>query len=212
MRVARTPPGWRSGDKESRNRRGRECRFARACPQVLQSPARQDEQISILSEGDEEPTSDDPAVNDEPRADAEDEPADESGDGLSETAIDAIQSTDRSAPSGVSDTLKASKFEVAPGASNAPQDALIEREQIPQKWLRIPIDLGTLRIDLSQPGEAIDRALAEFNTEMLQRMQTAIDAWETDDNPDTGGLLWGFPAGRGTQSRTITAADVVAWD
>ena len=72
--------------------------------------------------------------------------------------------------------------------------------------------LGALRIDLSQGAEAIDRAVAEFNAEMQRRIERAIDAWLADGDPNTGGLLWAFPAGRGMQSRTITPADVVAWD
>ena len=47
---------------------------------------------------------------------------------------------------------------------------------------------------------------------MQRRVEQAIDGWLADGEPNTGGSLWAFPAGRGVQSRTITPADVVAWD
>jgi Lhr-like helicase len=177
---------------------------------VLQSPTRQDVLVSMLAEGDEEPTSDDPAVEEEPgtTADASEQPA----DGLSDTALDADEQTIQTTGGGDGDTLKAFEFAVAPGDGNAPPDALIEREQIPQKWLRVPVDLGAFRIDLSRSASDIDRDLAAFNAEMVRRVETVIDAWQADADQNTGGLLWGFPGGRGTQSRTIIPADVVEWD
>jgi hypothetical protein len=84
--------------------------------------------------------------------------------------------------------------------------------EIPQKWLRVPVDLGEFRIDLSLSAAEIDRDLATFNAEMMRRIEAIIDAWQADNDPTVGGLLWGFPGGRGTQSRTITPADVVGWD
>jgi len=180
-------------------------------PDVLASPARQDALVSTLAEQDEEPAADDPAVNDDPQSAAEVVPANEP-EGESSAAVDALELPDRGPAAGDSDTLRAFEFAVGPDTTNAPPDALIEREQIPQKWLRVDVDLGALRIDLSQGAEAIDRAVAEFNAEMQLRIERAIDAWQADGDPNTGGLLWAFPAGRGMQSRTITPADVVSWD
>jgi hypothetical protein len=180
-------------------------------PDVLASPARQDALVSILAEQDEEPAADDPAVDDDPQTAADVVPAGEP-EGESSAALDALELPDRGPAAGDSDTLRAFEFAVGPDTTNAPPDVLIEREQIPQKWLRVDVDLGELRIDLSQGAKAIGRAVDEFNAEMQRRIERAIDAWLADSDPNTGGLLWAFPAGRGMQSQTITPADVVSWD
>ena len=112
------------------------------------------------------------------------------------------------APAGDNDTLRAFEFAVGPDTTNAPPDALIEREQIPQKWLRVDVDLGALKIDLSQGAEAVDRAVTDFNVEMQRRIEQAIDAWLADSDPNSGGLLWAFPSGQGVQSQTITPAEL----
>lgn len=178
-------------------------------PDVMASPARQDALVSILAEQDEEPPADDPAVNDDPQTatDTDDEP-----DGEVPSAVDAVDESSRGPVAGDSDTLRAFQFAVGPDTPNAPPDALIEREQIPQKWLRVEVDLGDLTIDFSQGDMAIEGAVGAFNDEMPRRIERAIDAWLADADPSSGGLLWAFPAGRGMQSRTISPADVVAWD
>jgi hypothetical protein len=180
-------------------------------PDVLASPARQDALVSILPEQDEESAADDPAVNDDPKSGADVVGTDEI-EGGSSAAVDGLELSDRGQAAGDSDTLRAFEFAVGPDTMGAPPDTLIEREQIPQKWLRVDVDLGALKIDLSQSTEAVDRAVADFNVEMQRRIEQAIDAWLADGDPDSGGLLWAFPSGRGMQSRTITPADVVAWD
>ena len=180
-------------------------------PDVLASPARQEALVSILPEQDEEPAADDPAVNDDPRSSTDVVLADDT-EGEPSAAVDALELPDRGPAVADSDTLRAFEFAVGPDTTRAPPDALIEREQIPQKWLRVDVDLGALRIDLSQGAEAIDRAVADFNAEMQRRIEQAIDAWLADSDPDSGGLLWALPSGRGVQSRMITPAEVVAWD
>jgi Helicase conserved C-terminal domain len=175
-------------------------------PDVLNSPARQDTLVSILDEQDE-PAADDPAANDDPQASSVEVANDESAG-----AVDAVSSSDRGPAVADSDTLRAFQFAVGPDTTNAPPIALIEREQIPQKWFRLDVDLGALKLDLSQSAEAITDAIDAFNTEMQRRIEQAIDAWLADSDPDNGGLLWAFPAGRGMQSPTITPADVVSWD
>jgi hypothetical protein len=167
-----------------------------------------------LPEEDEGPAADDPSAKDEVGLPSESSVAASESDGSSQTAIDSVQPSGRrqSTSSGDSDTLKAFEFSVLPGAPNAPPEILTEREHIPQKWVRLPLDLGKLRIDLSQDAAAIDRALADFNAAMVQRIEAAIDAWEKSDDPETGGLLWAFPAGSGVRSRMVVPAEVVGWD
>jgi hypothetical protein len=176
-------------------------------PDVLASPARQDALVSILPEQDEEPAADDPAVNDDPQSSADVVLTDET-EGESSAAVDALELPDRGQAAGDSDTLRAFEFAVGPDTTSAPPDALIEREQIPQKWLRVDVDLGALKIDLSQGAEAVDRAVTDFNVEMQRRIEQAIDAWLADSDPNSGGLLWAFPSGQGVQSQTITPAEL----
>ena len=46
---------------------------------------------------------------------------------------------------------------------------------------------------------------------MKKAIDDAIDAWAADADPASGGLLWGFPGGRGSHSQRVTPADVVDW-
>ena len=170
--------------------------------------------VSLLPEGDELPVGDDPAVNQDPELES-DTSADVVADVSDATgaAVEGARPAGRgeSAPAGDSDTLKVFEFVVSPGAANAPPDILIEREQIPQKWFRLPVDFGALEIDLSKDSASIDRDVADFNAQMQRRVQEVIDDWERDADPDAGGLPWAFPAGSGTRSRLITPLEVVGW-
>jgi len=148
-------------------------------PNVLVSAARQDALVSILAEEDEAPASDDPAANDDPQSASESAPSEAADGEGSDTAVDALAVPERGAAAGDSDTLRAFEFSVRPDTTNPPPDALIEREQIPQKWLRLDLDLGGLRIDLAQGSDVIDRAIAEFNAGMQRRIEEAINAWES---------------------------------
>src|SRR6516162_6752243 len=171
--------------------------------------------VSVLPEQDELPADDDPSVSLELGAhhitasDVVADVADPAG-----TAIDERRPAGAhdSAPTGDSDTLKIFEFVVKPGGSNAPPEILIEREHIPQKWLRIPVNFGTLVIDLSRDAAFIDTCIADFNAHMRHRLEEVIDAWEKDPDPQFGGVQWAFPAGSGTRSRMITPAEVIAWD
>lgn len=180
-------------------------------PTVLASPAKQDTLVSILPEQDEEPAADDPAVTEDSQTPVELAPGDASA-GEASAAVDAVELPGRGPAAGDSDTLRAFEFSVGPDTTNVPPAALIEREQIPQKWLRLDVDLGSLRVDLSLVPEDVVRALAQFNADMQRRVEGAIEGWLADNDPLTGGLLWAFPAGRGLQSLTITPDDVVSWD
>jgi hypothetical protein len=164
--------------------------------------------VSVLPQHDREPSNDDPSISPE-----EDTPLDETPDaaGADGTEIEDGQASQVTAV-GDADTLRTSEFVVSPGAPNAPPEILTEREQIPQKWVRIPVDFGAMRIDLSQDSATIDQAIAAFNSAMKRKIEDAINAWAVDDNAETGGLLWGFPAGSGSHSQRIAPAEVVAWE
>jgi hypothetical protein len=71
--------------------------------------------------------------------------------------------------------LAAFEFVVAPGAARPPPDALIEKEQIPHKWLRLFVDLGTLRIDLRKDEQQRQLDLTEFNKGMRDRILKVIE-------------------------------------
>src|SRR6478672_3301014 len=47
---------------------------------------------------------------------------------------------------------------------------------------------------------------------MVRRVVDAVDTWEKANDAETGGLLWAFPAGSGVRSRSLTPAEVVAWE
>jgi Helicase conserved C-terminal domain len=184
-------------------------------PASLKNVEKKDSVVSILAERDEEPADDDPTVGVEATTNDGSEPDTVADDGdPTGAAIEIERPASRrdATPSGDSDTLKAFEFVVRPGGTNAPPEILIEREQIPQKWLRVPVDLGTLQIDLAKDEVSIAQTVADFNGRMQRRIDEVVDAWEKDSNPETGGLLWAFPAGGGMRSRTITPSEVLAWD
>jgi hypothetical protein len=165
--------------------------------------------VSVLAEQDEDSSSDDPSISDEPtRADssATSDPDAIAGDGIE------IEKAGSNAGSAESDTLRTLEFVVTPGAPHAPPAVLTEPEQIPQKWVRIAVDFGRLRIDLSQHETSIQQNIAVFNASMRQSIEDAINTWTADPDPDVGGLLWGFPAGSGSHSRRVTPSEVVDWE
>src|SRR5262249_32948780 len=169
-------------------------------PDVFASPARQDALVSTLAEQDEEPAADDPAVNDDPQSAAEGVPANQP-EGESSAAVAALELPDRRPAAGDSDTLRAFAFAAGPDTTNPLPYALLDRARVPQKGLLWDGDVAARRIDRSRGAQGIERAVAEFTAEMQLRIERAIDAWQADDDPNTGGLLWAFPAGRGMQSR-----------
>jgi len=184
-------------------------------PTSLSELNTQESVVSILAEHDEAPSSDDPTVSEEMSSETAgaDDVVSDAGD-VSGAALENEKAagTREGTPTGDSDTLKVFEFIVSPGATRAPPEVLTEREQIPQKWLRLSVDLGTLEIDLSLNANSIDMAIADFNEQMRRRIEAELDKWEADPNPETGGVLWGFPEGSGVRSRMITPGEVVAWE
>lgn len=177
-------------------------------PKTLAQTAKIETVSSALPDVDDDATNDDPAVSDatdEESANPSDDEPTFVGDG---TDVDEIG---RNAGNAESDTLRLYEFEVLPGAQHPPPLVLTEPEQIPQKWLRLPVDLGTFRIDLSQSDEAIQLALTSFNSDMKKAIDSAIDRWATDADPVIGGQLWAFPGGQGSHSQRITPDDIVDW-
>lgn len=176
-------------------------------PATLKEVPQREAVVSVLPEQDEDRSSiEDPSLSDEPvnpnpGSDSDAKP----GDGVD------LEKMSGSTASAESDTLRTIEFIVKPGATNAPPVVLTEREQIPQKWLRVPVDFGQLRIDLSKSDSAIQQDVAAFNAAMKKRIDEVIDAWASDADPNIGGRLWGFPAGSGTRSERVTPADVVDW-
>lgn len=178
-------------------------------PTSVNSLRKEEILVSTLGEEDEAPGADDPSADDTPGLAVEH---------LEEVAKEASIPLDVSRGNGShreaedADSLTSYEFIVAPGASNAPPEVLIECEHIPHKWVRIPVDLGTVAINLAKTGDAIDHDIAEFNALMRGRVEAAIDRWENDPDPQLGGSLWAFPAGTGTHTRTVTPAEIVVWD
>lgn len=183
-------------------------------PASIAGVVREESVVSILAETDDAASGDDPTVAEEtsPNSKPADDVVVDDVDQTNAAIVGEPEQVSRDAYAGDGDTLRIFEFRVAPNASKAPPEVLIEREQIPQKWLRLPVDFGALHIDLSQNPEAIDQAVASFNAAMRRRVDQVLDAWEIDNDADAGGALWAFPKGSGSRSRTVTPADVVSWE
>jgi hypothetical protein len=165
---------------------------------------------SLLNEVDEAPAADDPTT-DLVEAAGDEAPTTHDSDISDATASDEDVG-DAAASERSGDSLTTFEFVVIPGAPNPPPEVLIEREQIPHKWIRLSVDFGTMRIDLAKDEAGRQTDMANFNRSMSRAVQRTIDAWLADNDPEMGGRLWAFPAGAGTRSHTITAAEVAAWD
>jgi len=175
-------------------------------PAGVDAMPRQETLVSAIDETDEAPGVDDPSAQDIPSSESESPDGD-----AGPSQATAPQSATESAADEL-DALNSYEFVVSPGAPNAPPEVLVEKEHVPHKWVRLPVDLGSLKIDLSRAQDAVDRAIADFNECMVKRVNQAIDTWQEDSDSEAGGLLWRFPAGAGTHTQTVAPADVVSWD
>src|SRR5262249_4905297 len=183
-------------------------------PASIDGVARQESVVSILAERDDTSAGDDPTIADgvSPGVEEGDDVVVDAADQTNTAMEGAPRQVARDAPySGDSGTLKIFEFKVAPKAPKAPPEVLIEREQIPQKWIRLPVDFGTLHVDLSKSSEAIDHDVADFNASMRRRVDEVLDAWEVNTDESAGGALWAFPKGSGTRRKMVTTAHVVSW-
>ena len=107
---------------------------------------------SLLNEVDEAPAADDPTTE-VAEAPGDETPTAHGPDNSNTTASDEdVGDTASSERSG--DSLSTFEFVVTPGAANPPPEALIEREQIPHKWIRLSVDFGD---GADRPGEGRSR-------------------------------------------------------
>jgi hypothetical protein len=131
-------------------------------PASLNALNTQESVVSILPERDEAPNSDDPTVSAEVASEtaAADDIVADAGD-ASGAALENERTVGprEGATVGDSDTLKVFEFIVSPGAMRAPPEILTEREQMPQKWLRLPSTSGlskstsrSVQIPLKRPS------------------------------------------------------------
>jgi hypothetical protein len=143
-------------------------------PASLNSMEKRETSVSLLGETDELPPTDDPSVGLEQAVRSNDEPiiAQEGPERAPSQASATDQENEEivgTATGRDSDTLSTYEFVVAPGAQSAPPEVLIEKEHIPQKWVRVPIDFGTLTIDLAKDSHSLEAAVAEFNASMVRQ-------------------------------------------
>jgi hypothetical protein len=82
-------------------------------------------------------------------------------------------------------------------------DNVATEAPIPQKWLRLNIDLPPLELTLANHAVAVEAG----NQALRDAVSKQLAAWKEDKNPDSGGVLWGY-----RRTRKIRPSDVKNWD
>ncbi|HXV84266.1 MAG TPA: helicase, partial [Candidatus Binatia bacterium] len=82
-------------------------------------------------------------------------------------------------------------------------DHLATEAQVPQKWLRLGVELPALEFRLDNVEAAVDAS----NTAIREAVNKRLAAWTDDADPISGGKLWGY-----RRSRKIRPSDVKNWD
>jgi hypothetical protein len=89
----------------------------------------------------------------------------------------------------------------------------VDPAEIPQKWLRLEIDWPELVLDPAADAGTMRRACEAHRGLMLAKLQERLQAWSQDPDPETGGLLWGFPRATDRDPRhRVLPSQVLAWD
>jgi hypothetical protein len=107
------------------------------------------------------------------------------------------------------------KWDVTPGTSQAgvPEDSQVDPAEIPQKWVRVEVDWPELVLDPAADMDIIRKACEAHRELMLARLRERLQAWSQDPDPETGGLLWGFPRATDRDQRhRVLPSQVLAWD
>jgi hypothetical protein len=81
-------------------------------------------------------------------------------------------------------------------------DHLATESQIPQKWLRLEVELPALEFKLDGVAAAVESS----NRAVRDALDRRLAVWKEDTNPDTGGKLWGY-----RRARKIRPSDVKNW-
>ena len=82
-------------------------------------------------------------------------------------------------------------------------DHLATEAQVPQKWLRLDVELPALEFSLDNIDASVEAGIPAIKTAIEARLL----AWSEDSDPQTGGKLWGY-----RRFRKILPSDVRRWD
>jgi hypothetical protein len=89
----------------------------------------------------------------------------------------------------------------------------VDPAEIPQKWIRLEIDWPELVLEPAADEGIIRKACEAHRVVMLAKLRERLQAWSQDRDPETGGLLWGFPRATDRDQRhRVLPSQVLAWD
>jgi hypothetical protein len=86
-------------------------------------------------------------------------------------------------------------------------DAQFEPMAVPLKWYRLDMELPPLAIDPSSEAASIQAIADAHAAQMSQAIKDRLSAWAQDENPKTGGKVWGYRMGL-----MIPASLYAMWD
>jgi hypothetical protein len=72
------------------------------------------------------------------------------------------------------------------------RDDLYDSLDVPQKWLRLDLELPELELDLTQSPSVISQAISAHEYAMDAAIQTRLLAWVQSADEGAGGRLWGY--------------------
>jgi len=72
------------------------------------------------------------------------------------------------------------------------RDTDFEPIEVPLKWFRLDANLPVFELDIRAKSEERERAILLHEERMSKAINSLIQEWLEDDDPDTGGKLWAY--------------------
>ena len=74
-------------------------------------------------------------------------------------------------------------------------DAHFEPMAVPHKWLRLPIQLPPLKLDMQRTLDQLEADVLAHAELMNAAIRAALETWRTSEDPEEGGRAWGYRHG-----------------
>jgi hypothetical protein len=74
-------------------------------------------------------------------------------------------------------------------------DAHFESMAIPHKWMRLPVEVPPLLLDVSHSKDQLYAEAAAHADEMNASIRAALETWRNSEESEAGGRLWGYRRG-----------------
>lgn len=87
----------------------------------------------------------------------------------------------------------ASEGVFAPSTGAIPiKDEHFEPLGVPHKWMRLEVELPALELDTAKPRDQLQNDIDGHAARVNQAIANRLDDWARSDDPETGGMAWGY--------------------